>query len=178
MRHSQPLTRNSPLMFHGKTRQILAFVGLLAIGGARPPRTRSRSRRSPCLSRSTAGASPSEPIQVHAKVEASAVEPIGDGKFVLIAHDKASEFYVVETATGKIIGPPVTSDALPATTASGPKFEGMARDSKGNFYAIGSHSGKTDDERGQRAHLGQIPAQGQPQARRGTEYRRRLGPPL
>jgi hypothetical protein len=29
----------------------------------------------------------------------------------------------------------------------------MARDSKGNFYAIGSHSGKTDDERGQRAHL-------------------------
>jgi hypothetical protein len=99
------------------------------------------------------GASPSDPIQVDAKIEASAVEPIGDGQFVLVAHDKASELYVVETATGRIVGPALTSDALPATTASGPKFEGMARDSKGNFYAIGSHSGKTEDEQSQRAHL-------------------------
>jgi hypothetical protein len=99
------------------------------------------------------GGSPSDPIQVDARVEASAVEPIGDGKYVLIAHDKASELYVVETATGRIVGPPVTSSALPATTEAGPKFEGMARDSKGNYYAIGSHSGKTDGERGQRAHL-------------------------
>ncbi len=99
------------------------------------------------------GASPSDPIQVDPKIEASAVEPIGDGKYVLIAHDKAAEFFVVEAATGKIIGPAVTSTSLPPTTPAGPKFEGMARDSKGNFYAIGSHSGKTDAERGQRAHL-------------------------
>ena len=99
------------------------------------------------------GASPADPIQIDAKVEASAVEPIGDGKYVLVSHDKASEFYVVETATGRLVGPAVTSPALPQTSASGPKFEGMARDSKGNFYAVGSHSGKTDEERSQRAHL-------------------------
>ena len=54
----------------------------------------------------------------------------------------------------------MTSDALPATSAAGPKFEGMARDAKGNFYAIGSHSGKTDDEFGQRAHLVRFRFQG------------------
>jgi hypothetical protein len=36
-------------------------------------------------------ASPSEPIQVDAKIEASAVGPIGDGEYVPIAQDKASE---------------------------------------------------------------------------------------
>jgi hypothetical protein len=99
------------------------------------------------------GASPSEPIAVDARIEASAVEPIGDGKFVVVAHDKASEFFVVETATGRVVGDAVTAETLPATSSAGPKWEGMARDSRGNFYAIGSHSGKTDEERSQRAHL-------------------------
>ena len=141
-------------MFLKKTTQGLALFGLFALGSmtAHADTIRVEAEGLPVpLHRS--GASASEPIQVDARIEASAVEPIGDGKFVLIAHDKASEFYVVETATGKIVGEPVTSEALPQTTAAGPKFEGMARDSKGNFYAIGSHSGKTDEERGQRAHL-------------------------
>jgi hypothetical protein len=149
-------------MSHGKTTgRGLILLGMMALGApassADTIRVEAESLPVP-LHRP--GASPSEPIEVDAKVEASAVEPIGDGKYVLVAHDKASELYLVETATGKIVGPPVTSGALPATTASGPKFEGMARDSKGNFYAIGSHSGKTDDERGQRAHLVRFRFQG------------------
>jgi len=147
--------------YDGKTRRGLAIFGFLAIGAATASadtiKVEAETLPAP-LHRP--GASPSEPIQVDTKIEASAVEPIGDGKYVLIAHDKASELYVVETATGKIVGPPVTSDALPATSALGPKFEGMARDSKGNFYAIGSHSGKTDEERGQRAHLVKFRFQG------------------
>jgi hypothetical protein len=99
-------------------------------------------------------AEPGKPeVAVDARVEASAIEPIGDGKFVLVAHDKASELYLVETATGRIIGPPVTSEALPATSAAGPKWEAMARDAQGNYYAMGSHSGKDDSEKSQRSHL-------------------------
>ena len=140
------------MMLIGKMTRGLVLLRLIVSTAATADTIRVEAEGQPVpLHRPGAGAS--GPIQVDAKIEASAVEPIGDGKFVLIAHDKASEFYVVETATGRIVGEPVTSDALPATSASGPKFEGMARDSKGNFYAIGSHSGKTDDERGQRAHL-------------------------
>jgi hypothetical protein len=149
-------------MFHGKTTRGLALLGLLAWGGSTVQggdSIRVEAEGVP-VPLHKAGASPSDPIQVDAKIEASAVEPIGDGKFVLIAHDKASEFYVVEAATGKLVGPPLTSEALPPSTAAGPKFEGMARDSRGNFYAIGSHAGKTDDERGQRAHLVRFRFQG------------------
>ena len=153
-------------MLHGKlTYRALCVLGLMSIAGpvvaSDKIRVGAEGLPSP-LHR--AGGSPSEPIQVDVRIEASAVEPIGDGKYVLIAHDKAAEFYVVEVATGRIVGPAVTSDALPATTASGPKFEGMARDSKGNFYAMGSHSGKTDDERGQRAHLVKFRFKAEPKA--------------
>ena len=142
-------------MSHGKTiRSGFYLLGLMALAGpVRAGDTIRVEAETLPVPLHRPGASPAEPIQVDARIEASAVEPIGDGKYLLIAHDKASELYVVEAATGKIVGPPVTSDAFPPTSASGPKFEGMARDSKGNYYAIGSHSGKTDDERGQRAHL-------------------------
>src|SRR5271156_1892532 len=110
-------------MFHGKMRLDLALLGLMAIGGSTTlADTIKVEAEGVPVPLHRAGASASEPIQVDVKVEASAIEPIGDGKFVLIAHDKASELYVVETATDKIVGPPVTSAALPATTASGPKF--------------------------------------------------------
>jgi hypothetical protein len=92
-------------MFHGKTRCSLAFLGLLTIGVATASADTIKVEAEGLpVPLHRLGASPSEPIQVDAKVEASAVEPIGDGKYVLIAHDKASELYVVETATGKIVG--------------------------------------------------------------------------
>ena len=105
-----------------------------------------------------------QPIELDTKIEASAVEPIGNGRYVMVAHDKASEFYLVETATGRIVSEPIVSDALPPTTAVGPKYEAMARDSHDHFFVMGSHSGKTAEEKSQKAHL----------IRFGTTHRTRI----
>ena len=86
-------------------------------------------------------------------IEASGALPIGDGRRFLVAHDKAPALHVVDLATGRLVGSPIASSKLPAQTATGPKWEGLAKDSDGNFYVIGSHSGKTDDERATRAAL-------------------------
>jgi hypothetical protein len=80
-------------------------------------------------------------------IEASAVEPIGDGRRFLVAHDKDPALYIVELAGGRIVGPSITSPRFPQLNVGGPKWEGMARDSEGNFYLIGAHNGKTDEER-------------------------------
>jgi hypothetical protein len=80
-------------------------------------------------------------------IEASAVEPIADSRRLLVAHDKDPALYSVDTDTGRIIGEPITSPHFPKKNEAGPKWEGMARDSEGNFYLIGAHNGKTDSER-------------------------------
>ena len=46
-------------------------------------------------------------------IEASAVEPIGDGRRLLVAHDKNPALFIVETATGRILGDPITSPRFP-----------------------------------------------------------------
>jgi hypothetical protein len=80
-------------------------------------------------------------------IEASAVEPIGDGRRLLVAHDKHPSLFVVETATGRVLGEPITSPKFPTPSSlGGPKWEGMARDSDGNLYLIGAHVGKTEEE--------------------------------
>lgn len=86
-------------------------------------------------------------------LEASAVEPIGDGRLVLIAHDKKVPLRVIETATGRPVGSPLVSPKFPEETPKSSKWEAMAKDSDGTFYVVGSHSGKTDDERSQHAKL-------------------------
>jgi hypothetical protein len=91
--------------------------------------------------------------KVDGKLEASGVEPIGNGRLVLVAHDKTEPLYVVETATGRILSNEVTCKAFPHGLATGPKWEGMARDDDGNYYIIGAHSGKTDAERAEKAYL-------------------------
>jgi hypothetical protein len=88
-----------------------------------------------------------------AVIEASGVEPIGDGRRFLVAHDKAPALHVVDLASGRLVGQPITSPKFPPQTKTGPKWEGMARDSEGNCYLIGSHSGKTDAERDEKANL-------------------------
>ncbi len=80
-------------------------------------------------------------------IEASAVEPIGDGRLFLVAHDKHPALHVIEAATGRHVGPPLTSPRFPALSKAGPKWEGMARDSAGYYYLIGAHNGKTEEER-------------------------------
>jgi hypothetical protein len=97
------------------------------------------------------------PILEHGRVqnviEASGVEPVGDGRHVIIAHDKAAPLYLMDLASGELAGEPICSPRFPATADGGPKWEGMARDADGNFYAVGSHSGKTDQERSSKSHL-------------------------
>jgi hypothetical protein len=91
--------------------------------------------------------------RVNVVIEPSGVEPIGDGRRVLVAHDKAAPLHVMDVATGALVGAPIASAKFPATTKSGPKWEGMALDSEGNYYLIGSHSGKSDEERASRSVL-------------------------
>jgi len=86
-------------------------------------------------------------------LEASGVEPIGDGRLLLVAHDKKVPLRVIETATGRQVGPLLTCDKFPPETPKSSKWEGMARDSEGNYYLVGSHSGKTQGERDEHAKL-------------------------
>jgi hypothetical protein len=87
-------------------------------------------------------------------IEPSGVEPIGDGRRLLVAHDKHPALFIVETATGRILGEPITSPKFPvASWQGGPKWEGMARDGDGNIYLIGAHVGKTDEERASKSVL-------------------------
>ena len=70
--------------------------------------------------------------KVDVAIEASGVEPIGDGHRVLVAHDKHPALFVVDVATGRIVGEPITSPRFPEPSKlGGPKWEGMARDAEG-----------------------------------------------
>jgi hypothetical protein len=91
--------------------------------------------------------------QINGVIEASGVEPIGDGRRLLIAHDKSPELFVVDTASGRILGAPITSPRFPRINIAGPKWEGMARDGDGYYYLIGAHNGKTDEERATKSLL-------------------------
>ncbi len=80
-------------------------------------------------------------------IEPSGVAPLGDGRRVLVADDKAAALHVVDVATGALLGAPLGSAKLPQTTRTGASWKGMALDSEGNYYLVGSHSGKSDEER-------------------------------
>ena len=65
-------------------------------------------------------------------LEASGVEPIGDGRLLLVAHDKKVPLRVIETATGRQVGPLLTCDEVPGRDAEifqvgrdGPRFRGQ-----------------------------------------------------
>jgi hypothetical protein len=70
-------------------------------------------------------------------IEASAVEPIGDGTYLLVANDKKSELLIVKAATGEITKPYLP---IPGLQCSYCDWEGMAKDSDNNYYLIGSQS--------------------------------------
>ena len=48
---------------------------------------------------------------------------------------------MAESATGRLVGEPLTCDAFPKT----PKWEGMSRDDRGNYYLVGAHTAKTEE---------------------------------
>jgi hypothetical protein len=91
--------------------------------------------------------------KVNVVIEASAVEPLGDGGRYLVAHDKHPALFVVEAGSGRILGAPLSSPHFPALNGGGPKWEGMARDGEGNLYLIGAYTGKTDEERATKSVL-------------------------
>ncbi len=85
--------------------------------------------------------------RVDVMIEPSGVALLGDGRRVLVADDKAAALHVVDVATGALVGAPLSSPKFPPTSRIGPKWAGMALDSEGNYYLVGSHSGKSDEER-------------------------------
>jgi hypothetical protein len=105
------------------------------------------------LERATLPAPLLEDGKTNTVIEASGVEPIGDGRRFLVAHDKAPALHVVDAATGRLLGKPISSPRFPQASKTGPKWEGMALDSEGNYYIVGSHSGKTDGERAEKSFL-------------------------
>jgi hypothetical protein len=68
------------------------------------------------------------------KIEPSGVEPIGNGKLLLVADDKNGSLVVVEGATGQ-----VKQSLQLSTFDTRPKWEALARDDQGAYYVIGSH---------------------------------------
>jgi hypothetical protein len=80
-------------------------------------------------------------------IEPSCVAPLGDGRRVLVAYDKAASLQVVDLGTGALVGAPFGSPKFPSTTSNGTKWEGMALDSEGNYYLVGTHTDKNHEER-------------------------------
>ena len=122
---------------------VLTLSGMSALSAAE---IRVRPENGPRPMRTADG-------QVDQVIEPSGVEPIGGGSTLLVVHDKAPELVVVDTETGRERGERLLCSAFPTGLEVGPKWEGLALDDEGGYYVIGSHSGKTDDERGQRAYL-------------------------
>ncbi len=69
----------------------------------------------------------------HPTIEPSAVEPIGDGTYLLVADDNTKDLLIVEKQTGKIVAPKLEIPGL----AKNPDWEAMAKDGE-DFYLIGS----------------------------------------
>lgn len=123
---------------------IAGIIGLLpSLAKAQEFRLESASLPAPLL----------DGNKVNSVIEASAVEPIGDGRKLLVAHDKDPALFLVDRENGSILGAPITSPRFPQKHEAGPKWEGIAHDTDGNFYLIGAHNGKTDAERATKSVL-------------------------
>ena len=126
------------------TRPLRAAAIALGLAGLFAPAARAHHYR-------LESATPPVPFLQNGRVDVviapSGVAPLGDGRRVLVAHAKAAPLHVVDLATGALVGAPLGSPKFPPTTKTGPNWGGMALDSEGNYYLVGSHSGKSDEER-------------------------------
>lgn len=76
------------------------------------------------------------------KFEPSGVEPIGSGRFLLVANDddfadKGLALKIVDASNGKVIK--TLSEDIAKSTRN-PKWEALAKDAEGNYYVIGAHN--------------------------------------
>jgi hypothetical protein len=130
------------------TRSLRAAAVALGLVGLFAPAARAHHYR---LESATPPAPFRQDGRVDVVIEPSGVAPLGDGRRVLVAHDQAAPLHVVDLATGALVGAPLGSPKFPPTTSAGPNWKGMALDSEGNYYLIGSHSGQSDEERAARS---------------------------
>lgn len=89
--------------------------------------------------------------RVDVAIEPSGIAPIGDGRRILVAHDKGSSLHVVDIATGALVGAPLDSPKFFPTTGTSTTWAGMAQNSEGNYYLVSSGNGKNDGERAARS---------------------------
>jgi hypothetical protein len=142
------------------TRPLRAAAVALGLAGLFAPAARAHHYR---LESATLPTPFVQNGRVDVVIEPSGVAPLGDGRRVLVASDNAAPLHVVDLATGALVGAPLGSPKFPPTTNSGPNWGGMALDSEGNYYLIGSHSGKSDEERASRSTVVRFRLQGSEQ---------------
>ncbi len=118
------------------TRPLRAAAVALGLAGLFAPAARAHHWR---LETATLPAPFLRDGQVDAVIEPSGVAPLGDRRRVLVAHDKAAPLHVVDLATGALVGAPLGSPKIPPTIKTGPKWEGMALDSEGNYKRKDTH---------------------------------------
>ena len=86
-------------------------------------------------------------------IEPSAVETIGNGRYLLVADDKddntGRSLKIVEASSRIVIK---LLENIQGEVRN-PKWEAMAKDDEGNFYVIGSHSGPDPDKLAARSRL-------------------------
>ena len=76
-----------------------------------------------------------EPTAFETDIEPSAVEPIGTGKFLLVANDKHAELLIVDAQTKAIADNKLS---LLSPDAGNPKWEAMAKDGN-DYYIVGNN---------------------------------------
>ena len=73
--------------------------------------------------------------KVNVVVEASGVEPIGDGRRLLVAHDKDPALYIVDAASGRILGEPHHLAAISQEKRGRPQVGGHGPRLRGQFLS-------------------------------------------
>jgi hypothetical protein len=68
-------------------------------------------------------------------IESSAVEPIGSGKFLLVANDKEADLLIVQAETGIIANNRLS---IQDSNSGNPKWEAMAKDGE-DYYIVGHY---------------------------------------
>ncbi len=143
-------TEESTPMRALRTRPLQAAAVALGLAGLFAPAARAHHYR---LESTSTSAPFLRDGRADIVIQPSGVASLGDGRRVLMVHDEAAPLQVVNLDTGALIGAPFGSPKFPPTTGTGFKWEGMALDSAGNYYLVGSQTGKSGESRAARTEV-------------------------